>query len=132
MKRRDQLERDLVKCEDMRLHAERAARFLGGRSLDQFLGDELVQAAVIRCVEVIGEAAKLVSDETRAREPGIPWRLVIGMRNVLAHDYGVEMPEKVYEVVTEHVPELLERLGPLIAALEAEVGWDDSDEGDES
>ena len=40
MKRRDQLERDLVKCEDMRLHAERAARFLGDRSLDEFLDDE--------------------------------------------------------------------------------------------
>lgn len=63
MKRRDRLERDLVKCEDMRLHAERAARFLGGRSLDQLLDDELVQAAVIRCVEVIGEAAKLVSEK---------------------------------------------------------------------
>jgi len=128
MKRRDQLERDLVKCEDMRLHADRAVRFLGGRSLDDFLDDELVQAAVIRCVEVIGEAAKLVSDETRNREPGIPWRLVIGMRNVLAHDYGVVMPEKVNEVIAEHVPEPLKRLGPLIAALEAEVGWDDADD----
>lgn len=128
MKPRDRLVRDLVKCEDMRLHAERAARFLGGRSLEQLLDDELVQAAVIRCVEVIGEAARLVSDETGARKAGIPWRLVIGMRNVLAHDYGVVMPEKVYEVVTEHVPELLERLGPLIAALEAEVGWDDADD----
>lgn len=109
MKRRDQLERDLVKCEDMRLHAERAVRFLGGRSLDEFLDDELVQAAVIRCVEVIG------------------------MRNVLAHDYGVVMPEKVHEVVIEQVPELVERLGPLIATLEAEVGWEDKkDEGDES
>ncbi|MCC5785413.1 MAG: DUF86 domain-containing protein [Phycisphaerales bacterium] len=125
----NRLERDLVKCEDMRLHAERAVRFLGGRSLDEFLDDELVQAAVIRCVEVIGEAAKLVSDETRAREPGIPWRLVIGMRSVLAHEYGVVMPEKVHEVVTEHVPALLELLVPLIAVLEAEVGWDaDSDE----
>lgn len=83
---------------------------------------------MIRCVEVIGEAAKLDSGETRAREAGIPWRLVISMRNVLAHDYGVVMPEKVYEVVTEHVLELLERLGPLIAALEAEVGWDDADD----
>ncbi len=130
MKRRDELERDLVKCEDMRLHAERSVRFLGGRSLGEFLDDELVQAGVIRCVEVIGEAAKLVSDETRSREPKIPWRLVIGMRNVLAHDYGVVMPEKVYEIVTVHVPELLDRLGPLIATLEAEVGWDDS--GDEA
>ncbi len=54
------------------------------------------------------------------------------MRNVLARDYGVVIPEKVYEVVTEHVPDLLEGLVPLIAALEAEVGWDDTNEGDES
>ena len=130
MSARNRLERDLVKCEDMRLHAERAVQFLDGRSLDQFLDDELVQAAVIRCAEVIGEAARLISDETRSREPAIPWRLIIGMRNVLAHEYGVVMPEKVYEVVTRHVPELLERLGPLITELEAEVGWDDA--GDEA
>ena len=48
-------ERDLVKCEDMRLHAQRACQFLGSHSLETFLADELVQMAVIRCVEVIGE-----------------------------------------------------------------------------
>lgn len=53
----DPRERDLVKCEDMRIHAERAREFLGRRSLDQFLDDDLIQAAVIRCVEVVGEAA---------------------------------------------------------------------------
>ena len=44
----DSRERDLVKCEDMRIHAERARKFLGTRTLDEFLDDELVQAAVIR------------------------------------------------------------------------------------
>jgi uncharacterized protein with HEPN domain len=62
---RDPRRRDLVKCEDMRLHAERARKFLGGLSLDEFQADELVQSAVVRCVEVIGEAARLVSEETR-------------------------------------------------------------------
>ncbi|MCH7799743.1 MAG: DUF86 domain-containing protein [Planctomycetes bacterium] len=67
-------ERDLVKCEDMRIHAQRAREFLGTHTLDEFLDDELVQAAVIRCVEVIGEAARLVSEDTRRRAPEIPWR----------------------------------------------------------
>ena len=58
------------------------------RGLEGFLDDDMVQAAVIRCIEVIGEAARLVSEETRKRAPEIPWPLVTGMRHVLAHDYG--------------------------------------------
>lgn len=76
--------RDLVKCEDMRIHAERARQFLGARSLAEFQADELVQAAVIRCIEVIGEAAWQVSADAHQRVPKIPWSLIIGMRNVLA------------------------------------------------
>lgn len=124
----DPRERDLVKCEDMRIHAERAREFLGERTLDEFLQDQLVQAAVIRCVEVIGEAARLVSEDTRKRAPEIPWPLITGMRHVLAHEYGAVILDKVYEVVTGHVPELLARLGPLIEALEKDVGWDAGDE----
>jgi uncharacterized protein with HEPN domain len=71
----------------MRLHAERAHRFAGALALAEFLDDELVQVATARCVEVIGEAARLVSEETRQRAPEIPWALITGMRNVLAHDY---------------------------------------------
>jgi len=123
----DPRERDLVKCEDMRIHAERAREFLGERTLDEFLNDQLVQAAVIRCVEVIGEAARLVSDDTRERAPAIPWPLITGMRNVLAHEYGAVILDKVYEVVTEQVPDLLARLRPLIVALEKDVGWDEAD-----
>ena len=123
-------ERDLVKCEDMRIHAERARQFLGTRSLEEFLADEMVQAAVIRCVEVIGEAARLISNDTRKRAPEIPWPLITGMRNVLAHDYGAVDLDKVYEVVTENLPELLAQLTGLIQALEKEIGWRADDETD--
>ena len=124
----DPRERDLVKCEDMRIHAERACEYLGERTLGEFLDDHLIQAAVIRCVEVVGEAAKLVSDDTRDRAPEIPWHLIVGMRNVLAHDYGTVVLDRVYEVVTSHLPELLTHLVPLIKSLEQDVGWSD-DEG---
>lgn len=124
----DPRERDLVKCEDMRIHAERACEYLDERTLDEFFEDHLIQAAVIRCVEVVGEAAKLVSDDTRERAPGIPWHLIVGMRNVLAHDYGTVVLDRVHEVVTSHLPELLTHLVPLIESLEKDVGWSD-DEG---
>ena len=121
--RRDRLERDLVKCEDMRLHAERACRFLGARSVEELQADELVQSAIVRCVEVVGEAARLVSEETRLRAPGIPWSLIVGMRHVLAHDYGVVNLDKVCDVVKGHLPSLVAERTPLIRALEADVGW---------
>ena len=119
----DPRERDLVKCEDMRLHAERACRYLGSRTLDEFLADDMVQAAVVRCVEGIGEAARLVSTETRDRTPRVPWPLIVGMRHILAHDYGIVNLDKVYSVVTEHLPPLVEELAAVIAALERETGW---------
>jgi len=124
----DSRERDLVKCEDMRLYAQRAKEFLGSRSQDEFLADEMVQAAVVRCIEVIGEAARLVSEDTRRRAPETPWPLITGMRHVLAHDYGTVDLERVYRVVTEQLPELLTHLRTLIANLEQEVGWSKDDE----
>ncbi|HEY81641.1 MAG TPA: DUF86 domain-containing protein [Caldilineae bacterium] len=119
----DPRERDLVKCEDMRIHAERARKFMGTRSLQEFLSDEMLQAAVIRCVEVVGEAARQVSEDTRRRVPGIPWAQIVGMRNILAHDYGAVDLERVYSVVTEEMTELLEHVNELISSLEQEVGW---------
>ena len=119
----DPLERDLVKCEDMRIYAERARKFLGSRSFEEFQNDQLVQEAIIRCVEVIGEAARSVSEETQNRSPDIPWPLITGMRNILAHEYGTVDLEEVYDVVDQKIPELLTHLRPLIEELEQEVNW---------
>jgi len=78
-------ERDLVKCEDMRIHAERAREFLGARSLKEFLADEMAQAAVVRCVEVVGESARLVAtgpeqnfayDEVTSYAKPKRWRII--------------------------------------------------------
>jgi uncharacterized protein with HEPN domain len=124
----DSLERDLVKCEDMRIRAERAREHLGSRSPADFRADSMAQDAVIRCVEVVGEAARLVSEDTRRRAPEIPWPLITGMRHVLAHDYGDVDLDMVYRVAAEHIPALLTHLRALIAALERDVGWREGDD----
>lgn len=128
MSKLDPRERDLVKCEDMRIYAERAREFLGSRSLADFQNDELLQAAVVRCIEVIGEAARQVSDDTQRDTSEIPWQLIIGMRNVLAHDYGAVDIGRIHSVVAEDLPQLLERLKQLISTLEREVDWADDEE----
>ena len=75
-----------------------------------FLGNAEKQDAVIRQLQIIGEAAKRLSAELRAAYPDIPWREVAGMRDKLVHDYfGVDL-QFVWVTVTEDIPELKSRI----------------------
>jgi uncharacterized protein with HEPN domain len=67
--------------------AKLAVSYLAGKSREGFLHDTQCQDAVIRRLEIIGEAARRVSDETKDRLPGVPWSAMVGMRNVITHQY---------------------------------------------
>ena len=95
---------------DMLLAARDARGFLSGLDEAAFMASRLHQNAVIRSLEVIGEAAGKTSPATRAAHPGIPWSQIIGMRHRLIHGYAEVRLELVWIVVRE-------RLDPLIAAL---------------
>lgn len=73
---------------------------------DSFFESEEIQDAVIRNIEVIGEAAKRVSEDSRGRLAPLDWKRICGMRDVLIHDYiGVDL-EQVWNVASLRVPEL--------------------------
>jgi uncharacterized protein with HEPN domain len=77
--------------------------------------DRMLQLAVERGLEIIGEAARNVSLDFRLEHPQIPWKGIIGQRNVLAHEYGAIKLDLIWEVVTVHLPDLaasLERMVP--------------------
>lgn len=74
------------------------------RGRDAFLEDELLQTWMVHHLEILGEAARALSDGARQAVPDIPWRQVIGMRNILVHDYfGIDLGE-VWHSVEHDVP----------------------------
>jgi uncharacterized protein with HEPN domain len=83
-----------------------------------FLKDELVQDAVLRNFEVIGEAAKRLDDTYRADHPQIPWRAIAGLRDVLIHQYEGANLQQVWNIVEKDLPGLKNSIKGLLPPLE--------------
>ncbi len=91
----------------------------GGRAA--FADEELVQVWVIHNLEILGEAARGVSEDLRRRRADVPWREVVAMRNVLAHGYfGIDV-ERVWATVEKDLPKLKEQIRSIVAEMPAEV-----------
>lgn len=107
---------------DMLDAARKAARFVAGLSFEEFRDNDEKVYAVIRALEVIGEAAKNVPLQMRKRNPSIPWRVVAGMRDKLIHGYfGVDL-ERVWETVRDDLPPLVEAIKAMLAEESDENG----------
>jgi uncharacterized protein with HEPN domain len=92
-----------------------AVQYVKGKSLEDFLSDIQCQDAVIRRLEIIGEAARRISDGTREAHPELPWHKMIGMRNVMIHEYDeIDLP-LVWETVTKRLPDLLRSVEGLLS-----------------
>ncbi len=93
---------------------EKAEEFTSGMKLNDFSQDPKTQFAVVRALEIIGEAAKKFPDEIRDNYPDIPWRQMSGMRDKLAHDYFGVNTEVVWKTLSEDLPPLKRRIKRII------------------
>ena len=85
-----------------------------GLSYDEFAVDETLRRAFVRSLEIIGEAAKHVSEDFRTQHPTVEWRAMAGMRDRLIHDYfGVDF-ELVWDVAHRRIPELREQIAAIL------------------
>jgi len=95
---------------DMLDAARTVEQLCSGQDFNQYSKDRKTQLAVERSLEIIGEAAARVSASFRSAHPEIPWRQIIGQRNVLIHEYGEIKQERIFKVVKENIPQLIDFL----------------------
>lgn len=95
--------------------ANEAMSFAEGLQPDAIHRDRMLALAVVRCIEVVGEAANGISDDLRKSSPHIPWRAVIAMRNRLVHGYFDIDLDRVWDTLTEDLPPLVDQLNKLLS-----------------
>src|SRR5690554_1511342 len=96
--------------------AKTVREMTAGRTFEDYLSNKMLRLAVERPITIIGEAARNVSDERRARHADVPWQPIIAQRHILVHEYGEIRHEKLWRVATIHVPALIALIEPILAA----------------
>jgi uncharacterized protein with HEPN domain len=89
-------------------------QFVAGRHFDDYTNDRLLRGAVERHIEIIGEAARSISQPYRDAHPEIPWSKIIAQCHVLAHEYGEIRHDRIWLVATVHIPDLIPKLKELL------------------
>jgi uncharacterized protein with HEPN domain len=96
--------------------ARETVTFVAGKTVQDLKSDRILSLALVKCIEIIGEAATKVTDETRAAYPQIPWADIVGMRHRLIHAYFDVDLERVCDTIAVDLPPLIESLEKAIEA----------------
>lgn len=96
---------------------DRIARFLDGVSYEQFQGDSVLYYAIVKNIEIIGEAAYMLTKEFTDAHPEVEWPVIVKMRHVLVHGYYQIDEKEVWQTATRNVPQLKEQIEKILLSL---------------
>ncbi len=105
---------DAIRLRHMLDAVEEAAEFIAGASRSDLDTNRMLAFALVRAIEIVGEAAGRVSQETRSAYPDLPWREMAGMRNRIIHAYFDIDLDRVWDTVTDDLPALGSRLRAIL------------------
>jgi uncharacterized protein with HEPN domain len=110
------LKPDSVRLQHMIDAANEALSFIAGKSKSELKTDRALALALVKSIEIVGEAASKVSRELRSKSPEIPWTDIVAMRNRLIHSYFDVNLDIVWQTVTDELPPVVEQIQKLLAA----------------
>jgi len=105
---------DLVRLRHMHDACLEALSFVKGKSRSHLNDDRMLLLSLVKCIEIVGEAASRVSDDMKSKHSGIPWREITGMRNRLIHAYFDVDLDVVWETVNGELPGLVKRIESIV------------------
>ncbi|MBW1863849.1 MAG: DUF86 domain-containing protein [Deltaproteobacteria bacterium] len=108
------MQRDKAYLLDILQAGKLAIFYTAKKSMEEFLADTQCQDAVIRRFEIIGEAARRISDETKTDHPELPWLEMVGMRNIMIHEYDDVDMVVVWDTVKKDIPSLVSVIEKII------------------
>ena len=101
---------DSVVLQDIREAIARILAYSEGLEYGDFLNDNKTQDAIIRNIEVLGEAVKLLSEDTKQSLSDVPWKDIAGTRDKLIHDYFGVNVDIVWDIIKNDIPQLKKKL----------------------
>lgn len=112
--------RDRLRLQHMLDACDAVIQFMSGKVEEDLVTDKLLVSGVTRQIEVIGEAANMLTIELRDAHPEVPWKQIIGMRHKIIHEYFAVQTDTVWDVVRSDVPVLRDRIAAIISKLPEE------------
>ena len=106
---REQL-RDRERLEHILAAINRVNRYTKGKNREDLLADDMMYYAVVKNIEIIGEAANMLTSDFQVTHPEIPWKMVKGMRNYIVHEYFQIDSDVVWDVVSHELSPLHEQI----------------------
>ena len=105
-----ELLRDKERLQHILEAIDRIIRYTSGKTYDDLVGDDMMYYAVVKNIEIIGEAANMLTPQFLETHPKTPWKQVKGMRNYIVHEYFQIDDTVVWGVVTKNIPQLKEEI----------------------
>ncbi|MBI3014479.1 MAG: DUF86 domain-containing protein [Candidatus Tectomicrobia bacterium] len=110
---------DLIRMRHMLDHAREAVSLIQGKTRPDLDTSRLLQLALVRLIEIVGEAASRISKKAQVQHPQIPWAQIVGMRNRLIHGYDFVDFDILWQTVTKELPEIITELERVVPPKEA-------------
>lgn len=102
--------KDIVRLQHILEAIERIKRYSNGKSFTEFIDNDMMYYAVVKNIEIIGEASNLLTQTFRDSHPKTPWKVVCGMRNYIVHEYFQVDNKVIWDVVTHDLSELEDQI----------------------